>query len=126
MPTVLLALMTALVPLMLCLLANLQGQHLQEAVEISVQIYYFVFLFVQVFIVVILSAGIATLIEQFPITVGSIPAVLAANLPKASNYFFFYIIIYILETITASLMQVKALIYIGILSPLWDQTARQK
>jgi hypothetical protein len=60
------ALITAIVLLTLRLLANLQGQHLLQAVEKSVQRYYFAFLFVQIFLVVSLFVGIATIIKQLP------------------------------------------------------------
>jgi calcium permeable stress-gated cation channel len=119
------ALITAIVPLTLRLLANLQGQYLHQAVEKSVQLYYFAFLFVQIFFVVSLSAGIATIIEQLPI-IQSVPAVLAKSLPKASNYFFLYITIYTIGTVTASLLQINTVLQLGILSPVLDQTPRQK
>jgi calcium permeable stress-gated cation channel len=125
-PTVIIALITAIVLLILYLLANLQKQYLYQAVEKSVQIYYFAFLFVQIFFVVLLSTGIATIIEQLPSTIQSVPAVLAESLPKASNYFFLYITIYTIGTVTAFLLQINTVLQLGILSPVLDQTPRQK
>ena len=119
------ALITTMVPLTLRLLANLQGQHSLQAVEKSIQHYYFAFLFVQIFLIVSLSAGIATIIEQLPNTPQSVPAILAQSLPNASNYFFSYITIYTMGTVTTSLLQIKTVLQLGILSPLLDQTLRQ-
>jgi len=109
-PLAMIALITAMVPLTLRLLANLQGQHLLQAVEKSVQRYFFAFLFVQIFLVVSLSAGIATIIEQLPNMPQSVPATLAESLPKASNYFFLYITIYTIGTVTTSLLQIKTVL----------------
>ena len=120
MPTVIIALITAIVPLILYLLANLQRQHLYQAIKKSVQLYYFAFLFVQIFFVVLLFAGIATIIKQLPSTIQSISAVFAKSLSKASNYFFLYITIYTIETVTASLLQINTVLQLGILSPVLD------
>jgi hypothetical protein len=73
------ALITAMVPPALRLLANLQGQHSQQAVEKSVHPI-ICLSFVQIFLVVSLSAGIATMTEQLPNTM--VPAVLAENLSR--------------------------------------------
>ncbi|KFY03348.1 hypothetical protein O988_01543 [Pseudogymnoascus sp. VKM F-3808] len=83
-PLAILSLITAMVPSILRLLANMQRLHSRQGVENYVQIYYFSFLFVQVFLTVSLSAGITTIIGQVPDTVEAIPTLLAQNLPKAS------------------------------------------
>ena len=119
-PLAILSLITAMVPSVLRLLANMQGLHSRQRVENYVQIYYFSFLFVQVFLTVSLSAGITTIIGQLPDTVEAIPTLLAQNLPKASNYFFSYIMIHTFMTFAFTLMQITGLISMSILSPLFD------
>lgn len=125
-PQVLLALLLVLLPIILRLLAKTQGDHTGMAVELSVQRYYFAFLFVQVFLVVSISSGITTTIQEISKSPQSVPAILAANLPKASNYFFSYLLLQALSVSAGALVQVMSLIEWFILAPLLDNTARQK
>jgi hypothetical protein len=123
-PPAMLALITAMVPVALRLLANTQGLYSRQALENHVQIYYFAFLFVQVFLTVSLSAGITTIIGELEGTIEAVPAVLAQNLPKACNYFFSYIIMHVFTTVAYT--QVNGLVDLFVLSPMFDKTARQK
>jgi hypothetical protein len=91
-----------------------------------VQIYYFTFLFVYVFLNVSLSAGITTIVGELTTVVDSVPEVLARNLPKASNYFFSYILIHTFTTIAYTLLQLGGLVQVLVLSLFLDKTARQK
>lgn len=125
-PPALLSLVSAMVPVVLRLLANMQGLHSRQATEKYTQIYYFTFLFVQVFLNVSLSAGFTTILGELTDTVQSVPAVLAQNLPKACNYFFSYIIMYTLTTVASTLIEVNDLLNLYIFSPVFDRTARQK
>jgi len=125
-PQALLALLLVLLPIILRLLAKTQGNHTGMAVELSVQRYYFAFLFVQVFLVVSISSGITTTIQEISRSPQSVPAILAANLPKASNYFFSYMLLQALSVSAGALVQVMGLIEWFILAPLLDTTARQK
>lgn len=123
-PPVLLAVVTLLVPVAMRLLPTVEGLHSRQATENHVQVYYF--LFVQVFLNVSLSAGITTILGELSYTVDAIPAVLAQNLPKASNYFFSYILMYTFTTINSTLIQVGSFVQLSVLSPTLDKTARQK
>ncbi len=125
-PQALLGLLLLLLPVTLRLLAKTQGDHTGMAVELSVQQYYFAFLFVQVFLVVSISSGITTVIEQISHSPQSIPSILAENLPKASNYFFSYLLLQALSTSAGALVQVMGLFNWFVLAPLLDSTARQK
>lgn len=125
-PQALLGLLLLLLPVTLRLLAKTQGDHTGMAVELSVQQYYFAFLFVQVFLVVSISSGITTVIEQISHSPQSIPSILAENLPKASNYFFSYLLLQALSTSAGALVQVMGLLNWFVLAPLLDSTARQK
>jgi hypothetical protein len=123
-PPTMLALITAMVPVVFRFLANVQGHYSRRVVENHIQIYYFTFLFVQVFLTVSLSAGITTIIGELKDTIETVPAVLAINLPKACNYFFSYIMIHTLSTIMQTLLQISLLVELLILSPILDKTAR--
>lgn len=79
----------------------------------------------QVFLTVSLSAGITTVIGQLKDSVEAVPAILARNLPKASNYFFSYITIYAFTTVTQIFLQICGLVQLLVLSPLLDRSPRQ-
>ena len=125
-PPALLALLLILLPFILRLLARTQGDLTGMAVELSVQKYYFAFLFVQLFLVVSISSGITTIIPTLAKSPQSTPSLLAGNLPKASNYFFSYMLLQAFSTSGGALVQLGGLFKWYILAPLMDSTARQK
>lgn len=125
-PPLLLSILLAILPVILRLLAKSQGDHTGMAVELSVQSYYFAFLFVQVFLVVSISSGITTVIDQISNGPQNVPSILASNLPKASNYFFSYLLLQALSVSAGALVQVLGLFKWFVLAPLLDNTARQK
>ncbi|KAH8650341.1 hypothetical protein BGZ60DRAFT_550848, partial [Tricladium varicosporioides] len=124
-PPALLAVITAAVPIAIRPIANIEGLHSYQATENHVQIYYFTFLFAQGFLTISLSAGITTIIGQLANTIQDVLSVLAQNLPKACNYFS-YIIMSTIIVVISTLIHVKQLISLSILSPIFDKTARQK
>ena len=125
-PQVLLAVLLLILPLLMRFLAKLQGDHTGMAVELSVQTYYFGFLFVQLTIVVSISAGISSIIPQIARNPGNIPSILANSLPKASNYFFSYMLLQALSVSGGALVQIGGLVSWFLLAPVLDSTARQK
>lgn len=125
-PQAILALLLILLPMILRFLAKTQGNYTGMGVELSVQKYYFAFLFVQVFLVISISSGITTIITQITHDPQSVPAILAQNLPKASNYFFSYLLLQALSVSAGDLVQIMGLVEWFLLAPLLDDTARQK
>ncbi|KAI9673862.1 MAG: hypothetical protein M1817_002068 [Caeruleum heppii] len=125
-PQALLGLLMALLPIILRMLTKQQGVPTGMGVELSVQNYYFAFLFVQVFLVVSISSGITSVIRQLVASPGSVPSLLATNLPRASNYFFSYMLLQAFSVSAGALVQIGGLISWFILAPLLDNTARQK
>lgn len=125
-PPLMLTLLLAVLPIILRLLAKSQGDHTGMAVELSVQTYFFAFLFVQVFLVVSISSGITTVIDEISSGPQNVPSILASNLPKASNYFFSYLILQALSVSAGALVQIMGLFKWFVLAPLLDNTARQK
>jgi len=124
-PAIVLAILMILPPIIFYKLATLQGNQTGKLRELSVQNYYFFFLFVQVFLVVSIASGtFATLAGIADIT--SIPGLLAENLPKASNYFFSYMIIQALAASAGTLLQIGTLIMWLLMPKIADNTARQK
>ncbi|KAK5089348.1 hypothetical protein LTR16_007942, partial [Cryomyces antarcticus] len=125
-PPALLAGLLALLPLILRFLARQQGWHTGNAVELSVSNYFFAFLFIQVFLVVSISSGITTVIKELVANPVSTPALLANNLPKASNYFFSYMILQALSVSAGALVQLGGIAIWFLWAPLVDSTPRQK
>ena len=125
-PQAILALLLILLPIILRYLARIQGDYTGMAIELSVQKYYFAFLFVQVFLVISISSGITSVIIQITHHPQDVPAILAQNLPKASNYFFSYLLLQALSVSAGALVQILSLIQWFVLAPLMDSTARQK
>jgi len=125
-PPLFLAILLALVPPILTLLAFLSGAQTGVAQQKSVQNYYFFFLFVQVFLVVSIATSAITTLTAYLTNVASIPELLATQIPKASNYFFSYMILQALSVSSSSLLQLATLIFWFILPKIFDSTARQK
>lgn len=124
-PPLVLAILMALLPLTLRFLSKTQGVHTGMAVELTVQNYYFAFLFVQLFLVVSISSSFSTIFDSFT-DITSWPELLAQNIPKASNYFFSYMILQAMSVSAGALVQIFNLISWFILAPIFDSTARMK
>ena len=125
-PQVILALLLALLPALLRFLTTLQGVPTGNGVELSVQNYFFIFLFVQVFLIVSISSGITSAIKSLIDDIASAPSILAVNLPRASNYFFSYMLIQAFSVSAGALLQIAALFKRFILAAIIDSTPRQK
>ncbi|KAJ9613433.1 hypothetical protein H2200_003375 [Cladophialophora chaetospira] len=127
-PAALLGLLLFLLPLILRFLVRTQGVPSGMLVELSVQRYYFCFLFVQLFLVVSIAGALTQFFALFSSVDGftNVPALLGNNIPKASNYFFSYMLLQALSVSAGALLQVGSLIGWFVLAPLLDSTARAK
>ena len=127
-PAAFLQILMILLPFTLRFLAKLEGTQSGMLVELSVQKYYFFFLFVQLFLVVSIASAATALLGIFHNvgTVSDVPSLLAQNIPRASNYFFSYMLLQALSVSAGALLQIASLISWFILAPLFDKTARDK
>jgi calcium permeable stress-gated cation channel len=125
-PALVLTILLAMVPVILNLLAFLQGVQTGKEKQRAIQLYYFSFLFVQVFLVVSISGGAFSTLTASATNIGSIPETLAQQLPKAANYFFSYMILQALSTASGTLLQITTLVLWYLLPKLLDSTPRQK
>ncbi|KEF53133.1 uncharacterized protein A1O9_11041 [Exophiala aquamarina CBS 119918] len=127
-PPALLGLLLFLLPLILRFLVRLQGTQSGMLVELSVQRYYFWFLFVQLFLVVSIAGALTQFFALFQSVEGftNVPSLLGTNIPKASNYFFSYMLLQALSVSAGALLQVGSLIGWFVLAPILDSTARAK
>ena len=124
-PAIVLAILLAVVPIIFNFLAFMAGAKTGVERQQSVQNYYFTFLFVQVFLIVTIAGGLTRILGVAK-DITSFPAFLAGELPKASNYFFSYMILQALTTSAGTLLQVVTLILWYLMPKLFDNTARQK
>ena len=108
-PPAILAIILALVPIIFRVLVQLQGVPTGMMKEMGVQKWYFSFLFIQVFLVVTITGGMLTFFTNIAEHPNQVLSTLATNLPKASNYFFNYLMVQALSNGASALLQVGAL-----------------
>lgn len=125
-PQVILTALTMLLPYVLRIVIERQGLLTEVAVELSLQKSYFSFLFVQVFLTVSLSSSVTAIIGQLLHGLDSVPTMLATGLPKASNYFFSYLLLQCFSMSASSLLPIGRLLGLYILARISDATPRQE
>ncbi|KAJ0169023.1 Uncharacterized protein CTA2_47 [Colletotrichum tanaceti] len=131
-PAILLALLLLIVPLILEQLALFRGVKTGSQKAEFVQRFYFVFLFIQVFLVVSVASFFAASVDELWANletlsnVGEILNILARNLPRASNYFFSYMLLQALSVSSGTLLQIGGLVTWYLLARILDTTARDK
>ncbi|KAF2451926.1 DUF221-domain-containing protein [Karstenula rhodostoma CBS 690.94] len=131
-PPLILAILFAVLPIILRLMAEVTGTTTMGERELLVQNFYFAFVFVQLFLVVSISSGITGFLDQIRgdpsqagNTIVSIPQTLAEQLPKAANYFFSYLILQAFSISSGTLLQIGAVALL-LFSRFLDTTPRQK
>lgn len=142
-PTVMLALLVMAVPILLrrelCQstkfpmrganqesgLAIMAGAVSQQEVELRTQSWFFAFQVIQVFLITTFSSGasaVTTQILQYP---ASAPKLLAQNLPKASNFYISYFILFGLASSSKMLFNFMGLLQCGV-GGILNKTPRQQ
>ena len=125
-PQTTLIVLTMLLPCVLRIVTERRCLLTEIAVELSLQQTYFVFLFIQVFLTVSLSSTVTAILQQLLHRIDSVPMTLATNLPKASNYFFSYLLLRCFSISASSLLQVGRLIGWCARARLRSTTPRQR
>ncbi|KAL2153805.1 hypothetical protein VTH82DRAFT_4961 [Thermothelomyces myriococcoides] len=105
-PSVLLAILMSLVPIVMRLCAKLAGEPSDSRVELFTQNAYFAFQVIQVFLVATLSSSATAVAKQIFDNPTSATTILANNLPKSSNLYISYFIVQGLSIATSVLTQV--------------------
>lgn len=124
-PTIILAVCIILVPIIDRLLAKFGGEPTLSAVELKTQSWYFVFQVIQVFLITTFSSGASAVVTQIIQNPGSAPGLLATNLPKASNFYISYFILYGLATAASMILNIVALLLYIVLGKFLDSTPRK-
>ncbi|KAF1980683.1 DUF221-domain-containing protein [Aulographum hederae CBS 113979] len=96
------------------------------AAEKQVQAWYFAFQVIQVFLITTVSSGAATIATKIAQNPGDVPALLARNLPKSSNFYLTYFILQGTSSAASNVLNYSDLLeYLG-MGYLFDVTPRQK
>jgi hypothetical protein len=125
-PSVALAVLVALVPIICRLLAKFAGAATLSQVELQTQKWYFWFQVIQVFLVTTFASGASSVVTQIINKPASAPTLLAENLPKASNFYLSFFIVYGLGQASMQLLAIGSLAMIAFVGPFLDKTPRKQ
>lgn len=125
-PTVMLAVLMMLVPPFLRAVARHSGEPTVTKRELRVQNYYFAFQIIQVFLVTTLASAATSSVTEVIDDPSSAQHLLATDLPKASNFYITYFILFGLSAAGGALAKVVSVVLFVLLSKLLDNTPRKK
>ncbi|GAB7366130.1 hypothetical protein MBLNU230_g7692t1 [Neophaeotheca triangularis] len=123
-PVVLLAILMALVPIILGLIAN-TFEPTAARVQLKIQQWYFPFCVIQVFLITTFSSGAAAVAQDIVNDPTSAPTLLANNLPKASNFYISYFILQGLMVAALQFLNIVPLLFVLVLGKILDKTPRK-
>merc|ERR1711939_675358 len=123
-PVVLVAVMMALVPIILALIAR-QFLPTMPAVQAKVQRWYFPFQVVQVLLVTTFTSAATSVVTDIIDDPTSAPALLATNLPKASNFYIVYFVLNGLIAATLQFLNIVPLLFALFLGKILDTTPKK-
>ena len=125
-PTIVLAVCIILVPIICRLVAKLAGAVTLSEVELKTQSWYFIFQVIQVFLITTFASGAAAVVTKIIENPSSAPTLLATNLPKASNFYMSYFILYGLLQAALQLLLIVPLLMKTLLGKFLDKTPRKQ
>lgn len=106
-------------------MAKLSGEVTLARVELKCQGWYMAFQVIQVFLVTTFASGAAAVVSGIINNPGSALSLLAENLPKASNFFISYIILQGMGVAASNLLNIGALVMIGVVGKFLDKSPRK-
>ncbi|KAK0106786.1 hypothetical protein ONS95_003510 [Cadophora gregata] len=124
-PSVMLAVLMSLVPVVCRLMAKLSGEVTLGRIELKTQHWYMAFQVVQVFLITTFASGAASVVTDIINDPASATTLLAENLPKASNFFISYIIVLGLGIAASDLLNIGALAMLTIVGKFLDKSPRK-
>ncbi|KAF2207692.1 hypothetical protein CERZMDRAFT_115042 [Cercospora zeae-maydis SCOH1-5] len=123
-PVLLLSILMLLVPIICNIIAK-QFEPTQGSAQLKVQSWYFPFQVIQVFLVTTFSSGAASVAAQIVQQPTTAPALLATNLPRASNFYISYFILFGLMTAAMQFLNLVPLLFAVVLGKILDKTPRK-
>ncbi|CAN6663056.1 uncharacterized protein Rsn1p [Trichomonascus vanleenenianus] len=124
-PTILLAVLMALLPPFIRAMGMLSGYPTGTLIEYYAQQAYFAFQVIQVFLVTTITSGATAVVEQIIDDPTSAMGLLASNLPKASNFYISYFLLQGFSACGAMLLQIVTLVLFHALRFVLDKTPRK-
>ncbi|KAL5423432.1 hypothetical protein PMIN04_003949 [Paraphaeosphaeria minitans] len=115
-PSVLLAVLMSLVPIICRLVAKLAGAISLSEVELQIQSWYFAFQVIQVFLITTFTSGATAVASQIVSDPTQAVSLLAENLPKASNFYISYFVLFGVAQTASYLINIGGLIGVFVLS----------
>lgn len=107
-------------------IAPLSGEVTVPQAELKSQAWYFTFQVLQVFLVTTFASGAASVVSKIAEDPSKAPDLLAANLPKASNFYLTYIILQGTTAAANNLLNYSDLLEYLFYEYIWDKTPREK
>ncbi|KAM0723363.1 hypothetical protein Q7P37_000349 [Cladosporium fusiforme] len=123
-PVLLLSVLMALVPIVCKILASL-FEPTQSRVQLKVQGWYFPFQVIQVFLITTFASGASSVASQIVSDPTQAVTLLAQNLPKASNFYISYFILFGLMTAAMQVLNLVPLLFFLVLGRILDTTPRK-
>ncbi|KAF2475294.1 DUF221-domain-containing protein [Lindgomyces ingoldianus] len=114
-PVVMLAVLMSLVPIFCRVMAKVAGWVTLSQVELQTQSWYFAFQVVQVFLITTFSSAATTVVNQVIANPGSALTLLSENLPKASNVYINYFILFGLASFAGTLLNIGGFVTVVLL-----------
>jgi calcium permeable stress-gated cation channel len=114
----------ALVPIIMNVLAKL-FEPTQGSAQMKVQGWYFPFQVIQVFLVTTFASGAAAVVKGIIQDPTSAPTLLAKNLPKASNFYISYFVLFGLQSAAMQFLNLVPLLFVLVLGKILDKTPRK-
>lgn len=125
-PPLILSTFVSYVPYFFRWVAKLSGQPTTVEAEKLTQHWFFAFQVIQVFLITTFSSGATTVVTKIANNPGSVPVLLAKNLPKASNFYLSYFIIQGLGSAPKAVLNYSDLLQYIFYDRVFDRTPRQK
>ncbi|KKA26105.1 hypothetical protein TD95_003119 [Thielaviopsis punctulata] len=123
-PSIALAVLMSLVPVVIRLMAKFSGEPTQSRIELFTQNVYFAFQVVQVFLVVTISGSAWSLVGELANNPGSLLTIVSSSLPRASNFYINYFIIQGLTIASTTLAQATGFVLFQIFYRFLSGTPR--
>jgi len=122
--TVLLVILFLLVPIIMRILARLEGIPQKTSVELSLMDRFFLFEVIVGFLVVAFSSGIVASLPGLVNHPTGVPSLLANNLPKSSTFFLTFVVLQGLSGTAGGFLQIGSLVMYYVKTILFNSTPR--
>lgn len=114
-PSVMLAILMSLVPVIMRLCAKLSGEPSFSRIELFTQNSYFAFQVIQVFLITTVTSSASAVADQISQNPTAVTSILANSLPKSTNFYISYFIVQGLTIASGVISQVVGFVIFNIL-----------